>query len=183
MNEDLHRYIYTSGPMPEYEAKVLYFQLFEAVEALGRRNVIHRDLSPSNIMYDEKFKYPFIIDFGGGVRAKPTDRITVGPSPANLTMPEVRGKNFSGSCYGNVLNTYQLGAIMYFVLTGSLPAETTSINDYPLEISFLTREFIQKCISANAKTRQRFKYIRTTPFFYECDKTFFDYLNRVVPDL
>lgn len=183
MCPDLHRYIFQNGPMVEFDAKILFYQLFDAVEAIGAKKIVHRDLSPSNILYDIEYKYPFIIDFGGSVNASPKDRIMLGPSPLNLTMPEIRGKNFVATCYGNVLNTYQLGVIMYFVLNGWFPEEKTKVADYPLETSFQTREFVEKCIHRDPRIRQKFPLIKKTSFYTECNKIFFDYLDRTLPEM
>lgn len=44
--------------------KIIHSHLLEALRILCSKNIIHFDLKKSNIMYDENFKIPIIIDFG-----------------------------------------------------------------------------------------------------------------------
>lgn len=44
--------------------KIIHSHLLEALRILSTKNIVHLDLKKSNIMYDENFKIPIIIDFG-----------------------------------------------------------------------------------------------------------------------
>jgi len=46
------------------KAKVLYAHLLETLSILEKNNIVHYDIKPNNIVYDDKLKLPIMIDFG-----------------------------------------------------------------------------------------------------------------------
>jgi len=83
MFED-HRFIYMvseyleggdlySRPLPysEPQAAMVLTRILSAVTYLHKHNVVHRDIKPQNVMYDEKEGEPRLIDFGLSKRNVP----------------------------------------------------------------------------------------------------------------
>jgi predicted Ser/Thr protein kinase len=109
-------------PATPREAAALVRKLALALDQAHRKNVIHRDLKPGNIML-AKGGEPIIMDFGlahrgesGDVRL--TQQGTVIGTPAYMAPEQARGAidQMGPSC-----DIYSLGVILYELLTGRLP--------------------------------------------------------------
>ena len=109
-------------PATPQQAAALVRKLALALEQAHRKNVIHRDLKPGNIMLARGGE-PIIMDFGlahrgetGDVRL--TQQGTVIGTPAYMAPEQAKGaiEQMGPSC-----DIYSLGVILYEVLTGELP--------------------------------------------------------------
>ena len=122
-----------STPQPPRPAAELIMTLAWAVHAAHRAGVVHRDLTPRNILFDVDGT-PKITDFGlakrleveGGVTA--TD-LVIG-TPAYMAPEQARGRSRE---VGPAADLYALGAILYNVLTGRPPFQGAT----PLETMML----------------------------------------------
>ena len=105
------------GPFSEDEAMRLARSLAEAFEHYHPLGVIHRDLKPANIMRNEKNVYK-IMDFGL-VRDDEETRLTDTGGIVG-TLAYIPPDILSGGEPSCQLDVYQLGCILYEVLTGSM---------------------------------------------------------------
>lgn len=89
-------------------------QLMEAIEILHNHNVIHRDISPDNIMIrnDGSFK---LIDFGSARMFNGQQNLTI-----NLKRNFAPLEQYSESGQGRYTDVYSLAATMYYAYTGKL---------------------------------------------------------------
>lgn len=118
----LKDYLEKQGPMEPEVALGAIMPIIEAVKKIHSKGIIHRDVSPDNIFIanEESIK---LFDFGAaqlnetktGMAAEPV--IKVGYSP----LEQYRNTNRQGF-YTDV---YAVGAILYQMLTGVLPIEST----------------------------------------------------------
>lgn len=117
------------GPLQLVEAVHLVETVARAVHAAHESGVIHRDLTPANILLDADGS-PRISDFG---LAKRLDRDTTQTysgailgTPAYMAPEQAAGQN---KRVGVATDVYALGTILYELLTGRLPFRAPS----PLE--------------------------------------------------
>jgi serine/threonine-protein kinase len=113
----------SAGPMPEKAALGIAGRICEGLSHMHGQGVIHRDLKPHNIMicHDGAIR---IMDFGisvslGGRFSFPGYAPAMG-TPEYIAPEQVRGKRGDGRT-----DIYSLGAILYEMVTGTLPFEST----------------------------------------------------------
>ncbi|CAL9077707.1 unnamed protein product [Musa acuminata var. zebrina] len=107
-------------PFAEPEAAALVASLAEAVAACHRGGVAHRDVKPDNVLFDARGRLK-LADFGsaecfvgdGGDRV-PIKGIVGTPW---YVAPEV----VAGKAYGEKVDVWSLGVVMYMLLAGGLP--------------------------------------------------------------
>jgi len=128
---DLCELLARSGPLPWRQAVELGIQIAEALEAVHRQGLVHRDVKPANIMLaaaGEPMRVK-LIDFGivritanyrvptGAAARRPTDMGKALGTPGYLPLEAgLVAPNPSFDVFG-------LGATLYELLTGKLPDE------------------------------------------------------------
>ena len=117
-------------PMPAKDAARMIATFAEAIHAAHQSGIIHRDLTPSNILFTAD-GVPKITDFGLARHLHETGRLTITGAalgtPGYMAPEQADGR---GSETGPATDVYGLGAILYKLLTGRPPfqAETTASN-------------------------------------------------------
>ncbi|WP_375758681.1 serine/threonine protein kinase [Corallococcus exercitus] len=127
----LARWVERTHPTP-HEVVVLFLKLFDALENVHAKNVLHRDLSLRNIMVT-KGGDPVIIDFGAADYAT-AEELTDGPLPpgtprnrspeAQSFWDENRLKHGARYAFKATDDIFALGANLYDVLTDPTPERT-----------------------------------------------------------
>jgi serine/threonine protein kinase len=112
--------------LPLDEAAELVRKLAEAMDEAHTRDVIHRDLKPTNILVNRRGD-PVLIDFGLARREGKNDaRLTatgaILGTPAYMA-PELASGH--ASIAGRSCDVYSLGVILYELVTGSIPFRGT----------------------------------------------------------
>lgn len=100
---DLFDYVDLHGPFSENTIKPVARQLLTTLRKLHKRNVVHKDIKPENIMYDNEYGKITIVDF----EEKYTDGYC---SPEQLKNEEITEKT----------DIWSLGATIFYAVTGSL---------------------------------------------------------------
>jgi serine/threonine protein kinase len=97
-----------------------FIPILDAVAALHKFGVIHRDLKPNNIIITKE-NQPMLIDFGSAVRINDPGKkkifVTPGFSPLEFYAENSRQGSFS--------DLYSLAATLYYYLCGRVPLEVT----------------------------------------------------------
>src|SRR5690349_6796444 len=119
-----------AGVLPLREAAQILTKIAPALDAVHAQGIVHRDLKPGNILFDN-FGNPAISDFGIAHFTAATSDLTgsaVIGTPAYMSPEQVRGdKDLDGRS-----DLYSLGAILFEMLTGRGPFQSTT----PLSIAF-----------------------------------------------
>lgn len=134
----LFQEVATKGPYGEEEIRNLLEDLLPVLHFIHHRGVIHRDITPSNIMRRKADGVPILIDFGvakqfsEAVMYEPGTRIgTEGYAP----MEQLR----SGQAYPSS-DLYSLGVTCLYLLTGCRPEDLYN----PLEGRWVWQERLQQ---------------------------------------
>lgn len=106
------------GPLPEHAVRTLGAGLAEALGAVHRQGLIHRDVKPSNVLL--ALDGPRLIDFGIARAIDATASLTstgvsVG-SPGYMAPEQIRGLEISGAA-----DIFSLGAVLAYAATGAAP--------------------------------------------------------------
>ncbi|NEO57112.1 MAG: AAA family ATPase [Okeania sp. SIO3B5] len=98
----------------------------ESLAAIHKANIIHKDINPSNIVYNSQTEQLKIIDFGISTRLSQEFLTVVPPNQLEGTLayiaPEQTGRMNRGIDYRS--DFYSLGVTFYELLTNKLPFET-----------------------------------------------------------
>jgi PAS domain S-box-containing protein len=142
----------------------------EILGQIHRANIIHKDINPSNIVYNPQTKQLKIIDFGISTQLSRETPILKNPGVLEGTLayisPEQTGRMNRTLDYR--ADFYSLGVTFYELLTGKLPFETEDalelvhchIARQPLspheikpEIPLILSQIVSKLMAKNAENR------------------------------
>ncbi len=107
------------GPLPLSEVQVFFERLGQALDFAHQRGVIHRDLKPDNVLFDEQDN-PYIADFGIAKLTESTTTLTgsaVIGTPIYMS-PEQFG---AGGPVDQRSDIYALGIMLFEMLSGNPP--------------------------------------------------------------
>lgn len=156
------------------EPEVRYYmqQLVEGVQYVHNRRIIHRDLKLGNMLLNENMDLK-LADFGLATRVdfEGERKMTVCGTP-NYIAPEVlqkKGHSFEADIWA-------VGCIMYALLIGRPPFETTTLketylriteNSYilPPTITVPARNLIRRCLNSTPHSRPTLRDIMADEFF------------------
>ena len=178
------------GRMKEEHVKIIIMKILHAMNYCHSFGVVHRDLKPENIVFespdteeeddeeDEQNNNNFnikIIDFGLSILKNKTEKLhTILGTPYYMA-PEVLKGDYNEKC-----DIWSIGAITYYLLTGTEPFKGENTNkifarilytepDYNLDkfrnISILAIDFIKKCFEKEPDNRFSAQEGLTHPWF------------------
>ena len=128
----LRRWIESSPEAPIRERLTVAIRLAETVAAVHAANIIHKDVSSHNVVYEADTGRCTLIDFGIATRLRSEERQFQAAAALEGTLayiaPEQTGRMNRSLDYRADL--YSLGITLYELFTGSLPHETAD----PLEM-------------------------------------------------
>ena len=148
--EDLRRLVKENGPQSEADVIVWSRQLIEILDYLHSRTppVIHRDLSPDNLMLKENGEL-CVIDFGAANHFVGTATGTLIGKQAYIAPEQLRGKAEPRS------DIYAFGCTLNFLLTGQDPEPLAVAHpkEHKPEISTRLDAIIAACTAQDAPDR------------------------------
>ena len=146
-----------NGKLNWKEALHLMYPIMDALEKIHEQGLIHRDISPENIIRRKKTGEPVLLDFGSA--RQPKEGLTVMLKPGYAPAEQY---SRSGEQDGRV-DEYALCATMYYLVTGSAPAsadlrlfakkELKRPSEYADDISAEIEEVLLKGMELNSSDR------------------------------
>lgn len=117
----LKEYIKEHGPIAGERVLQMIYPVIKALSAIHKTGIIHRDISPDNILVNQKEEL-VLIDFGSAraERQTMTQSMTVLFKRGYTPEEQYRGRGN----WGAWSDVYSLCATMYFMLTGIVPNES-----------------------------------------------------------
>ncbi|WP_162610607.1 serine/threonine protein kinase [Blautia sp. An249] len=156
----LGAYVKKNGPFSEQEALSIMKPLIRSLQAVHKLGMIHRDISPDNILREPSGNL-ILIDFGSA-------RMSTGEESKSLTILLKRGyapleQYQSHGRQGSWTDIYALCATLYYMMSGKVPQESieriTEDQLLPLhqitkeKVSLQTSRVIQKGLSLKGSDR------------------------------
>jgi branched-chain amino acid transport system substrate-binding protein len=107
-------------PMPWPEAVKLLLPIAEALDYAHSRNIIHRDVKPSNILLTQRGQ-PMLTDFGIAKILEAGEVTQLTATGVGVGTPDYMAPEQWTGTVGPQTDIYSLGVVLYQIVTGRLP--------------------------------------------------------------
>lgn len=170
-NGELHRYLKSnSRQLTELETANIISQVVNGLLYLHSHNIIHRDMSLSNLLLTQDFQVK-IADFGLATLSGPNEKHMTMCGTPNYISPEV----VSRASHGRPADVWGLGCMLYTLLVGKPPFDTDAIkstltkvvmSDYavPSYLSYEAKDLLDQLLRKNPLERIRLEQVLSHPF-------------------
>lgn len=146
-------------PLDERDAIKIVMEICDALDAVHKNGLLHLDVKPANILFDEKGR-AVLIDFGvskyvDSQKDTATTSSLVGYSRGYAPLEQM---NAVGSTLTPASDIYALGATLFSLVTGDTPPEASVIMNagfpkLPDELSDEVKEAIRQSMQPRRKDR------------------------------
>jgi len=128
--ETLEQEVLTRGTFSEAEAIEVGKAVCQALAAVHRTGVLHRDVKARNVMRERDTGRIVLMDFGTGREL--TDEVTAHNFIIEGTSIYMAPETLSGQSASQASDVYSVGVLLYYLLTATYPVEGRSIPELRL---------------------------------------------------
>ncbi len=117
------------GPLQSLEVRRILADLASGLADAHRRRIVHRDVKPANVLYEEETGRVFLTDFGLAAALDPEDREATRLTTRGHVLGDPRYRSpeqLRGEEITELADVYGLGLLGYELLTGEGPYEASS---------------------------------------------------------
>ena len=129
--ESLNAKVKREGALAEDRAVKYIRDVASALRYIHKRNIMHLDVKPANVMLRKEDDSAILIDFGLSKQydaaGDQTSSTPVGISHGYAPIEQYQSGGVS--TFSPVTDIYSLGATLYYLVTGRVPAEATTIGE------------------------------------------------------
>ncbi|MCB9690033.1 MAG: protein kinase [Alphaproteobacteria bacterium] len=117
-----------AGKRPWPEVRRMLLQLLRALSYAHARDVVHLDLKPENVLWDEERQQVVLLDFGiAAILGRGRGRLRVAGTPTTMAPEQWRGQWWT---FGPWTDLYAVGCLATTLLTGRAPFRGDSVDAY-----------------------------------------------------
>jgi len=113
---NLFDFVYYNKPLDEKLARTLFLQVIDGVQALHRKDFVHRDIKPQNIVLDSDYNLK-ICDFGSSWKMTSSSIKQYSLGTRGFRAPEIVLKH----PYSNKCDAFSCGVLLFVMLTKLMP--------------------------------------------------------------
>jgi serine/threonine-protein kinase len=160
------------GPLPMDEARGVIVAVASALSAAHRKGIVHRDIRPDNVLYEEDSGRALLSDFGiaavlasgeAGQQSRITRTGELIGDPAHMSPEQLSGAEIT-----QLSDVYALGLLGYELLTGRGPYDaksrreliTAHVQAEPIELAMLRSDvdpevaaLLKRCLAKEPEHR------------------------------
>jgi len=140
-----------SGPLPPEAAVRIALQVAEALDAAHARGILHRDVKPENLLFDERGRVK-VVDFGIATwSGRGEESGSPGGTPAYLSPERAVGAAADGRA-----DLWSLGVVLHEMLTGRLPgfeASGGAVRQLPAELDPALAGVVRRALAPDPADR------------------------------
>ena len=129
--ESLNAKVKREGALAEDRAVKYIRDVASALRYIHKRNIMHLDVKPANVMLRKEDDSAILIDFGLSKHYDTTGKQTC-TTPMGIShgyAPMEQYQEGGVSTFSPVTDIYSLGATLFYLVTGRVPAEATTIGE------------------------------------------------------
>ncbi|UCC71286.1 MAG: serine/threonine protein kinase [Gemmatimonadota bacterium] len=164
--ETLGQRIRARGPRPASEVTRILREVAWALGYAHAQGVVHRDVKPDNILLESSSGRALLTDFGIASVVESAEQ--PGPGQVSGTAEFMSPEQAKGETVGPASDTYSLGAVGYYALSGRFPFEGSThhvilakhINENPAPVGSVAQgvprrlaQAIDRCLAKDAAQR------------------------------
>ncbi|MEL6525284.1 MAG: protein kinase, partial [Chloroflexota bacterium] len=114
--------------IPPEEVVSIITNIADALHVAHRRNIVHRDVKPENILLDEDGR-AYLTDFGIATLIEDDNKVNASDDTFSGSLIYAAPEQFTDSAITSQTDIYALGIILYELLMGSTPYNNKSITE------------------------------------------------------
>ncbi|MDH5682234.1 MAG: DUF2791 family P-loop domain-containing protein, partial [Spirochaetota bacterium] len=156
--------------LPIHQLLHLFIQITKAIEGIHKQNIIHKDINPSNIVWNEKDNILKIIDFGISSFLSRENPSVTSPIALEGTLPYISPEQTGrmNRVIDHRTDIYSLGVTLYELCAGQLPFKSREpielvhchLAKIPIPASEINKslpktlsDIIEKCLAKSPEDR------------------------------